>query len=134
MKHALSKVDESALTATQIAKSTDLLTADTIINYFKHCGVQPRTDEVTDPFANLEESEDEQEEDRGSQDELQELVQQFEPELNARDYINVDEDLPTCDTYDNNENWRNELRDEVLSGSHAKKMQAVSENDSEEKD
>ena len=135
MKHALSKVDESALTATQIAKSTDLLTADTIINYFKHCGVQPRTDEVTDPFADLEESEDEQEEDRGSQDELQELVQQFEPELNARDYINVDEDLPTCDTYDNNENWRNELRDEVLSGSHAKKKtQAVSENDSEEKD
>ena len=49
---------------------------------------------------------------------LQELVQQFEPELNASDYINADEDLPTCDTY---ENWRDELRDEVLSGSHAKK-------------
>ena len=49
---------------------------------------------------------------------LQELVQQFEPELNVSDYINADEDLPTCDTY---ENWRDELRDEVLSGSHAKK-------------
>ena len=48
---------------------------------------------------------------------LQELVQQFEPELNVSDYINADEDLPTCDTY---ENWRDELRDEVLSGSHAK--------------
>ena len=65
---------------------------------------------------------------------MQELVQQFEPELNARDYINADEDLPTCDTYDDNENWRNELHDEVLSGSHAKKKQAVSENDSEEED
>ena len=61
---------------------------------------------------------------------LQELVQQFEPELNASDYINADEDLPTCDTY---ENWRDELRDEVLSGSHAKK-QAVIENNSEEED
>ena len=90
------------LTATQIAKSIDLLTAirwvkqawnavsaDTIINCFKYCGVQPCTDEVTDPFADLDEkSEDEQEGDSGSQDEeLQELVQQFEPELNARDYI-----------------------------------------------
>lgn len=52
----------------------------------------------------------EQEGDSGSQDEeLQELVQQSEPELNAGD------------TYDNNGNWRDELRDEVLSGSHAKK-------------
>ena len=52
----------------------------------------------------------EQEGDSGSQDEeLQELVQQSEPELNA------------SDTYDNNENWRDELHDEVLSGSHAKK-------------
>ena len=32
-----------------------------------------------------------------------------------------------------NENWGDELRDEVLSGSHAKK-QAVIENDSEEED
>ena len=93
---------EGPLTATQIAKSIDLLTAiwwvkqawnavsaDTMINCFKYCGVQPRTDEVTDPFADLDEkSEDEQEGDSGSQDEeLQELVQQFEPELNARDYI-----------------------------------------------
>ena len=41
--------------------------------------------------------------------------------------------LPTCDTYDNNENWRDELRDEVLSGSRAKK-QTFNENDSEEED
>ena len=42
--------------------------------------------------------------------------------------------LPACDTlYVNNENWRDELRDEVLSGSRAKK-QAVIENDSEEED
>ena len=56
-------------------------------------GVQPHTDEITDPFADLDkESEDEQEGDSGSQDEeLQELVQQFEPELNASDYINADE-------------------------------------------
>ena len=43
--------------------------------------MQPRTDEVTNPFADLdEESQDEQEGDSGSQDEeLQELVQQFDP-------------------------------------------------------
>ena len=130
MQHALSKIDGSTLTATQITKSINLLTAirwvkqawgavsaDTIVNCFKHCGVQPRTDEVTDPFADLdEESQDEQEGDSGSQDEeLQELVQQFDPELNRSDYINADEDLPTCDTYDNNENRRCELRDEILS-------------------
>ena len=148
VKHALSKIDGSTLTATQIAKSIDILTAiqwvkqawdavsaDTIVNWFKHCGVQPTTDEVTNPFADLdEEFEDEQAGDGGSQDEeLQELVQQFDPELNACDYINADEDLHTCDTYDNYENWRDELRNEVLSNSHAKK-QAISENDSEEED
>ena len=148
VQHALSKIDGSTLTATQITKSINLLTAirlvkqawnavsaDTIVNCFKHCGVQPRTDEVTDPFADLdEESQDEQEGDSGSQDEeLQELVQQFDPELNPSDYINADEDLPTSDTYDNNENWRCELRDELLSGSRAKKL-IFSENDSEEED
>ena len=39
---------------------------DTIVNCFKHCEVQLRTDEVTDPFADLdEESEDEESEDEG---------------------------------------------------------------------
>ena len=83
MKHALSKIDGSTLTATQIAKSIDLLTAircvkqawdavsaDTIINCLKYCGVRPRTDEVMDPFADLDEkSEDEQEGNSRSQDE-----------------------------------------------------------------
>ena len=148
MKHALSKIDGSTLTATQIAKSIDVLTAirwvkqawdavsaNTIINCFKHCGVQPLVDEATDPFSDLdEESEDEQERDGGLQnEELQELVQQFDPELNADDYVNADEDLPTCDTYDNNKNWREELHEEILSGDNAKK-QAVSESDSEEED
>ena len=91
-----------------VKQSWDAVSAYTIVNCFKHCGVQPRTDEVTDSFADLDEkSEDEQEGDSGSQDEeLQELVQQFEPEPNASDYINADEDLPTCATYVNNENWR----------------------------
>ena len=149
MKHALSKINGSTLTATQIAKSIDVLTvirwvkqawdavsADTIVHCFKYCGVQPCADEVTDPFADLdEESEDEQERDGGLQDEeLQQLVQQFDPQLNAWDYLNADEDLPTCDTYDSmNENWRDELHEQVLSGGSAKK-QAVSESESEEED
>ena len=64
---------------------------------------------------------------------MQELVQQFEPELNARDYINADEDLPVT------------LMTAMKIGEMScvmkyclvvmqKKMQAVSENDSEEKD
>ena len=58
------------------------MSADTIINCFKHCGVQPCTDEAMDPFAVDEESEAEQAEDGGPEDEeLQELVQQFDPEL-----------------------------------------------------
>ena len=97
-----------------VKQAWDAVSADTIINCFKHCGVQPLVDEATDPFADLdEESEDEQERD-GLQNE--ELVQQFDPELNADD-----------------ENWREELREEILSGGHAKK-QAVSESDSEEED
>lgn len=69
------KTDGSTLIATQMAKSIDILTAirwvkqawdavsaDTIVHCFKHYGVQPRTDESTDPFADLdEESEDETE-------------------------------------------------------------------------
>ena len=60
----------------------------------KHFGVQPRPDETTNPFADLDEtSEDEQEGDGESPDnELQELVQQFDPELNASDYVDADED------------------------------------------
>ena len=110
------------------------MSADTIVHCFKHCGVQPRADEATDPFADLdEESEDEQERDERLQDEeLQQLVQQFDPQLNACDYVYADEDLPTCDTYDSmNENWRDVLREQVLSGGSAKK-QAVSESESEE--
>ena len=56
------------------------------------------------------------------------MAHQFGPDLNASDYVNADEDLPTRDTYDNSENWREELH-EVLSGGQAKK-QAVSESDS----
>ena len=52
-------------------------------------------------------------------EELQELVQQCDTELNADDYVNADEDLPTCDTYDNNANRREELLEEMLSGGHA---------------
>ena len=129
MKHALAQIDGSSLTATQITKSIDVLTAirwvkqswdgveaDTIVNCFRHCGIQPSFDEPTDPFADLdEESEDEQEGDGESADEeLQQLVQQFDPEMTASDYVNADEDLPTCHTFDNEENWREELRAEVL--------------------
>ena len=58
-------------------------------------------------------------------------MQQFDPELNASDYVHADEDLTTCDTYNYNENWRVELHEEVLSVGHEKK-QAVSDSDSEE--
>ena len=84
MKHALSKITLTAtqitksidvLTAAQIAKSINVLTAiwwvkqaqdavsaNTIINCFKHCGVLPCAHEATDPFAALgEESQDDQE-------------------------------------------------------------------------
>ena len=58
-------------------------------------------------------------------------MQQFDPELNASDYVDADEDLPTCDIYNYNENWRDELCEEVLSVGRTKK-QAVSNSDPEE--
>ena len=116
MKHALSKLDQIYLIATQIAKSIDILTAirwvkqawnavntHTIVNCFKHCGVQACTDKAIDPSADLDNNE--QEGDRESQDELQELVQQFEAKLAG-------------------------LRDEVMSVGHAKK-EAVSDSEEE---
>lgn len=53
--------------------------------------------------------------------------------MNASDYVNADKDLLICDTFDNNENWREELGDKILSGGHAKKP-AISESYSEEED
>ena len=83
MKHALSKL---GMLSVRIQLPTALNTG----------GVQPRPDETTDLFADIDEaSEDEPEGDGESPDEeLQELVQQFDPELNASDYVDADEDLP----------------------------------------
>ena len=106
-----------------------------LVNCLKYCGVQLCTDETTIPFADLDkESEDEQEGDGGSQDEeLQELVQHFDPDLNACDYIMLMKIYLIVTLVTIMKIGEKELRTEVLSSDQAKKH-VVSESDSDKAD
>ena len=77
------------------------------MNCFKHCGVQPITEETTeDPFADLDQQDEE----------LEELVQQLglDMPLTTTEHVAADEDVATCATFENSANWRQELRDMVV--------------------
>lgn len=118
VKHALDKINGTSLSATQISKSIDILTAvcwvkqawdqvktTTIVNCFKHCGFNQTEDLTTDPFADLSEA-----------DELQDLVQSFSSQLSATEYLHEDENVETSITVESIENWMEELRSMVLYG------------------
>ena len=49
--------------------------------------------------------------------------------LTIRKYVTADEDVATCVTFENSENWRQELRDMVVSDSIYSKMPAIIEDD-----
>ena len=65
LKHTLAQIGSASLTATDVVKKIDILLAirwvkqaweavkvETVVNCFKHCGVQLTTEETTeDPFA-----------------------------------------------------------------------------------
>ena len=96
-----------------------------VVNCFKHCGFQPTTEETTeDPFADLDQQDEE----------LEELVQQLGPDmpLTTTEYVAADEDVATCATFENSANWRQELRDMVVSDGIGSKMPAIVEEKKEE--
>ena len=113
LKHTLAQIDGTSLTASAIVKKVDVLTAiswikkswdavrpQTIMNCFRKTGALPQdqgSDE--DPFAGLEED------DNG----LEELVTQLDPDTTAYDYVNADDDVSTCLTFEDTDQWREEL-------------------------
>ena len=75
---------------------------DTIVNCIKQYGVQLSVEETADnQFADLEQVEGD----------LEELVQQIDSDmpLTTSEYIGADEDISTCATFENSEDWRQEL-------------------------
>ena len=97
------------------------------MNCFRHCGVQLSLEETAgNPFADLEQVEGD----------VEELVQQIDSDmpLTTSEYVGADEDVSTCATFENSENWRQELRDMVVSNSPCSKMPAIAEDQEEESD
>ena len=116
LSHVLSQIDGNDFSASEIIKSVNVLTAirwikeawdkvkpETIRRCFKTCGINLDDSEdqpLEDPFADI-------------QGHLDGLMKQIEPACNSEDYLNADDDLSTCQTYDIDgeaSNWREELR------------------------
>ena len=118
--HTLAQIDGSSLTASEIMKSGHILTAiqwvkqawdavkeETFVNCIRHCGRQATFAEPTDdPFADLDKN----------KAQLEDLVEQLHPEdcITASEYAEV----ATCATFEVSENWRQELREMVVSNGH----------------
>ena len=122
LRHTLAQINGTLLTASEVIKKIDLLAirwikqaweavkVETIVNCFRHCGVQLSLEETAgNPFADLEQVEGD----------VEELVQQIDSDmpLTTSEYVGADEDVSTCATFENSENWRQELRDMVVSNS-----------------
>ena len=73
-----------------IKEAWDKVKPETIRRCFKTCGI------------NLDDSEDQPLEDSFAdiQGHLDGLVEQIDPACNSEDYLNADDDLSTCQTYD----------------------------------
>ena len=120
-------------TASEIAKKVDVLLAIrwinqawdqakvlTIQNCFNHCGFSHIPETTGDPFSDL---------DQGKS--LKEMVHRFDSEMSATVYINADEEIPTSATFDD-ENWREELCDIVISNKAPKTSHVDQEKSDEE--
>ena len=159
LQHTLSKVDATHLSASEIAKSIDILTAirwvkqawekvsaQTIANCFRHCGAVEVAEElVVDPFADLEEGSEQDNESREAEEGMDEheapatdeptlndLVFHLNPTMTAEEYLSADYDLNTCYTFDSTQpEWQGELRALVCEAPLAKKS-ATTESDDED--
>ena len=95
--HTLAQIDGSSLTASEITKSVHILAAiqwmkqgwdavkeETVVNCFRHCGMQAAVAETTeDPFADLDENEAQ----------LEDLVEQLHPDdcMTASEYAEAND-------------------------------------------
>ena len=118
--HTLAQIDGSSLTASEVTKSVHILTAiqwakqaweavkeETVVNCFRHCGMQATVAEPTeDPFPDLDEDDAQ----------LEDLVEQLHPDdcMTATEYAEADNEVATCTTFEVSENWRQELREMVV--------------------
>ena len=92
------------------------------MNYFRHCGMKATVAETTeDPFADLDENEAQ----------LEDLVEQLHPDdcMTVSEYPEANDEVATSDTFEGYENWRQELREMVLSNGHQSKRVDVEHED-----
>ena len=88
----------------------------TVANCYRHCGLQPTVaaiEPTETPFADLDEEEAE----------LENLIDQIDSNdhMTATEYANANNEVATCATFEVSENWRQELREVVVSDSHQSK-------------
>lgn len=122
LRHVVSHLDSTQLSASEIAQTVDVLMAirwikaaweqvksSVIVNCFKHCGAIPEavdtTEDEQDPFADI----------ATDTAALGELVSRMQGEITANEYGSADDDLSTCFTFNNPGEWRDELREEICS-------------------
>ena len=138
--HTLAQIDGSSLTASEITKSVHILTAiqwmkqawdavkeETVVNCFRHCGMQAAVAKTTeDPFADLDENEAQ----------LEDLIEQLHPYdcVTASEYAEADDEVATCAAFEGSENWRQELREMVVSNGHQSKRIDVEDKDEDADD
>lgn len=96
-----------------IKQAWEAVSANTIKNCFRCCGAIRKDGRIggnDDPFTDLDA-------DTGDMANLNELVQQMDCDVTAEQYINDEEDLTTCFTFDgaSETNWREKLRAAVIS-------------------
>ena len=128
VRYAFAQINGTSATATDIMKKIDVLTAIrwvkqaweevggcTIQNCFKHCGFHPVPEPTVDPFADLDVTQ-----------EMEEMVQQLDPSISASEYITADEDVQTSANFEDQGNWREELRDTVITSSISPKKKPSS--------
>ena len=92
------------------------------MNCFKHCGMQATVAEPTkDPFADLDKN----------KVQLEDLVEQLHPQdcMTASEYAEANNEVPTCTIFESSENWRQELREMVVSNGHQSKRVDVEDED-----
>lgn len=65
-------------------------------------------------------------------EELEELVQELGPDMRLTTSEYIDEDVATSATFENSANWRQELRDMVVSDGTCSKIPAIVEVEEEE--
>ena len=120
LRHVVSQLDSTQLSASGITQTIDVLMAirwikvaweqvksSVIQNCFKHCGAIPggATEDEQDPFADI----------AADTVALGQLVSRMQGEITANEYGSADDDLSTCFTFTNPSEWRDELREEICS-------------------